>query len=78
MDLKPFIISEQLTDPTATKESVMQKFLAVALVMNANKTKYESLWKKLENDLLVGKTHTQQPSEQPLTCSPTGKIIIVL
>ena len=28
--------------------------MAVALVMNANKTKYESLWNKLDNDLLVG------------------------
>ena len=26
----------------------------MALVLNANKTKYESLWNKLENDLLVG------------------------
>ena len=32
----------------------MQKFLAVALIMNANKAKYEPLWNKLENDLLVG------------------------
>jgi len=32
----------------------MQKDLAVALIMNANKVKYESLWNKLENDLLVG------------------------
>ena len=32
----------------------MQKFLAIALVMGANKAKYESLWNKLENDLLVG------------------------
>jgi hypothetical protein len=32
----------------------MQKYLAVALIMNANKAKYESLWNKLENDLLVG------------------------
>ena len=28
--------------------------MAVALVMNANKNKYESLWNKLDNDLLVG------------------------
>jgi len=32
----------------------MQKFLAVALIMGANKAKYESLWNKLEIDLLVG------------------------
>jgi hypothetical protein len=32
----------------------MQKYLAVALIMNANKTKYEALWNKLENDLLIG------------------------
>jgi hypothetical protein len=32
----------------------MQKYLAVALVMNANKAKYEALWNKLENDLLFG------------------------
>ena len=32
----------------------MQKFHGVALIMNANKAKYEPLWNKLENDLLVG------------------------
>jgi hypothetical protein len=32
----------------------MQKNLAVAHIMNANKAKYESLWNKLENDLLAG------------------------
>ena len=32
----------------------MQKYLAVSLIMNANKAKYELLWNKLENDLLVG------------------------
>ena len=28
--------------------------MAVVLVMNLNKSKYEGLWNKLENDLLVG------------------------
>jgi len=32
----------------------MQKYLAVSLIMNANKAKYELLWKKLDNYLLVG------------------------
>ena len=54
VDLGPLLAAEKTQDSTATKESTMQKFLAVALVMNANKTRYESLWNKLENDLLVG------------------------
>ena len=54
VDLAPLLAAEQSQDLTATKESTMQKFLAVALVMNANKARYEPLWNKLENDLLVG------------------------
>ena len=54
IDLTALLADETTTDPSATKETVMQKFLAVALIMNANKAKYESLWNKLENDLLVG------------------------
>ena len=54
VDLTALLAIEQSADATATKETTMQKFLAVALVMGANKAKYESLWNKLENDLLVG------------------------
>jgi len=53
-DIDALLVDEQLTQSTATKETTMQKYLAVALIMNANKVKYESLWNKLENDLLVG------------------------
>ena len=41
MDITSLLTAEQIHDTTATKESVMQKYLAVALVMNANKPKYE-------------------------------------
>ena len=54
MDISSLHIDEKLSDKTATAETTMQKYLAVALIMNANKVKYESLWNKLENDLLVG------------------------
>ena len=54
IDIEPLLVQERANDPTVTKETVMRKFLAVALVMNANKSRYESLWTKLENDLLVG------------------------
>ena len=54
VDTAPLLVQERLTDPNATEETVMQKFLAVALVMNANKSRYELLWIKLENNLLVG------------------------
>ena len=48
------LTAEQVHNVTATRDSVMQKYLALALVMNANRSRYESLWNKLENDLLVG------------------------
>jgi hypothetical protein len=54
VDLSSLLAIEKIQDPQATKEATMQKYLAVALVMNANKSKYEALWTKLENDLLVG------------------------
>jgi hypothetical protein len=54
VDLSPLFAAEKIQDPQATKEATMQKYLAVALVMNSNKSKYEALWNKLENDLLVG------------------------
>jgi len=54
VDISSLLIDEQFIDSAATEETTMQKYLAVALIMNANKVKYESLWNKLENDLLVG------------------------
>jgi hypothetical protein len=54
VNVRDILHKERKSDPTATPESVMQKFLAVALVMNADKSKYQSLWNKLENDLLMG------------------------
>jgi len=54
VDLTALLADEQKTNPAATKETTMQQVLAVALIMGANKAKYESLRKKLENDLLVG------------------------
>jgi hypothetical protein len=54
VDITSLLAKEQLKDTSMTKESVMQRYLAVALIMNSNKSKYESLWNKLENDLLVG------------------------
>jgi len=54
VDLTSLIAAEKIQDSTVTKETVMQKYLAIALIMNANKVKYEPLWNKLENDLLVG------------------------
>ena len=54
VDLTLLLAEEQKTNPSATKETAMQKYLAVSLIMNANRAKYELLWNKLENDLLVG------------------------
>ena len=53
VDAEELFKAEKTTDPSTTKDIVLQKYIAVALVMNANKTKYESLWNKLD-DLLVG------------------------
>ena len=53
-NVSALLAKERMSDPNATSESVMQKFLAVALVMNSDKFKYQSLWNKLENDLLMG------------------------
>ena len=38
------------TNASATKDNVLQKYIAIALILNANKAKHESLWNKLEND----------------------------
>ena len=54
VDIEDLLQVERNNDATITKETVLQKYMAVALVLNANKSKYESLWNKLENDLLVG------------------------
>ena len=54
VDLTSLLADDQKSNPSATEETTMQKFLAVALIMSANKIKHESLWNKLENDLFVG------------------------
>ena len=54
VDLSSILRTEQQMDSNVTKDDVMQKFMAMSLILNANKRKYESLWNKLENDLLVG------------------------
>ena len=54
VDLTSLLADDQKSNPSATEETAMQKFLAGALIMSANKIKYESLWNKLENDLLAG------------------------
>jgi hypothetical protein len=54
VDIDNLLVVERVNDANITKDTVLQKYMAVALVMNANKSKYESLWNKLENDLLVG------------------------
>ena len=54
VDINALLKAETAINASATKDDVMQRYLAVALVMNASKSKYESLWNKLENDLLVG------------------------
>ena len=51
------LADERKNNPSAT---AMQKFLAVALIMKNNKVKYEPLWSKLENDLLVGQDSYQK------------------
>jgi len=48
------LAKERMSDPNTTSEWVMQKFLAVALVMNSDKSRYQSLWNKLANNLLMG------------------------
>ena len=53
VDIDNLLVVERANDANITKDTVLQKYMAVALVMNANKSKYESLWNKLENDLLV-------------------------
>ena len=54
VDVDEILVAEKNEDATIIKKVVMQKFMAVALILNANKAKYKSLWNKLENDLLVG------------------------
>jgi len=54
IDIDKLYAAEKKNDPTVSREHVLQKFLAVSLVMNASTSKYEALWNKLENDLLVG------------------------
>ena len=46
--------AEQYTNLTITVHDIEQKFFAVSLILNANKKRYEGLWNKLQNDLLVG------------------------
>ena len=45
---------ERTSNSAATNEQALQKYLAMCLLMNSNKSKYENLWNKLENDILVG------------------------
>ena len=54
IDTSELLTHEKTTNAGARKDNVLQKYLAIVLVLNANKAKYESLWNKLENDLLVG------------------------
>ena len=53
-DMSTMLAQEQAITPNTTDNDVMQKFLAMSLILNSNKRKYEGLWNKLENDLLVG------------------------
>jgi len=54
VDLTSLLATEKIQDSKATKDTVMQICLTIALIMNESKVKYEPLWNKLENALLVG------------------------
>lgn len=58
IDIDELLKAEQVVNQAATIETVTQKYLAMCLVMNANRTKCESLWNKLENDLLMNSYST--------------------
>ena len=53
-DMSNMLTQEQATNSNTTENDVMQKFLAMSLILKSNKRKYEGLWNKLENDLLIG------------------------
>ena len=54
-DLSTVLSHEQAINSSVTNDDINQKFLAMCLVMNANKRKYEELWNHLENELLVNR-----------------------
>ena len=53
-DLSKFITAEQKADSTTTKQAmVIQKFLAVAFVEQADSARYQPLWRELKNNLTL-------------------------
>ena len=54
IDLSSILAFEQKSNPSLTMRDIEQKFFAMSLVLNANKKRYEGLWIKLQNDLLMG------------------------
>ena len=53
IDFAAVLAAEQTVNSSVTMEDIQQKFYAMSLIMNANKKRYEGLWNKLQNDLLM-------------------------
>ena len=54
MDLSRLVSTEQKADHTVTDEMVVQKFLAVAFIEQADSTtRYQALWRELKNNLTM-------------------------
>ena len=52
-DLSRLVSTEQKADNTVTDEMVVQKFLAVAFIEQADSTRYQALWRELKNNLTM-------------------------
>jgi len=69
IDTDELLKTEKVVNQKATEETVTQKYFAMCLVMNGNRNKYESLWNKLENDLLM------EQDSYPTTLSAATQIL---
>ncbi len=52
-DFDKLLAIERMKSPATTRNEVFQKYLSIALIMNASH-KYDGLWTQLENNLLIG------------------------
>ena len=52
-DLSKFVTAKQKADSTTTEAMVIQKFLAVAFIEQADSARYQPLWRELKNNLTL-------------------------